>query len=83
MQGRQSLCVIIDRQPVICQLSVIHSLFIIVLADKGRRACENVDLGTCPHQVLAAALTLSQPGGTDYVHPILVSTPSFENHRRT
>ena len=26
-----------------------------------RRACGHVDVGTCPHQVLA--LTLSQPGG--------------------
>ena len=40
-------------------------------------------MGTCPHQVLAATLTLSQPGGgADYAHPILVSTPSFEGHRR-
>ena len=40
---------------------------------------------TCPHQVLAATLTLSQPGGgggADYAHPILVSTLSFESHRR-
>ena len=36
-------------------------------------------MGTCPHQVLAVTLTLSQPGGgADYAHPILVSTPSFE-----
>ena len=35
-----------------------------------------------PCQVLAATLTLSQPGGADYAHPILVSTPSFESHRR-
>ena len=27
-----------------------------------RRACGHVDVGTCPHQVLAATLTLSQPG---------------------
>ena len=32
-----------------------------------------MDVGTCPHQVLAATLTLSQPGGTDYAHPILGS----------
>ena len=38
-----------------------------------RRACGHVDMGTCPHQVLAATLTLSQPGGTDYAHPILMS----------
>ena len=37
----------------------------------------------CPHQVLAATLTLSQPGRADYAHPILVSTPSFESHRRS
>ena len=28
-----------------------------------RRACGHVDVGTYPHQVLAATLTLSQPGG--------------------
>ena len=28
-----------------------------------RRTCGHVDVGTCPHQVLAATLTLSQPGG--------------------
>ena len=43
----------------------------------------HVDVGTCPHQVLASTLTLSQPGGADYAHPILVSTPSFESNRRT
>ena len=47
-----------------------------------RRACGHVDVGTCPHQVLAAPLALSQPRGADYAHPILVSTPSFESHRR-
>ena len=26
-------------------------------------ACGHVDVGTCPHQVLAATLTLSHPGG--------------------
>ena len=48
-------------------------LFIISIAVMGvvdtfelgtiRRACGHVDVGTCPHQVLAATLTLSQPGG--------------------
>jgi hypothetical protein len=42
----------------------------------------DVDVGTCPNQVLADTLTLSQPEGADYAHPILVSTPSFESHRR-
>ena len=47
-----------------------------------RRACGHVDVGTCPHQVLAANFTLfQQGGGADSVHPILVSTPSFESHR--
>ena len=46
-----------------------------------RHACGHVDVGTCPHQVLTATLTLSQPGGADYAHPILVSTPSLESHR--
>ena len=32
-----------------------------------------------PHQILAAAKTLFQPGGGDYV---LMSPPSFESHRR-
>ena len=32
--------------------------------------------------VLAATLTLSQPAGADYAHPILVSTLSFKSHRR-
>ena len=27
-----------------------------------RRACGHVDVGTCPHQVLAVTLTISQPG---------------------
>ena len=40
-----------------------------------------MELGTCPHQVLAAALTLSQPRRADYACPIMVSTPSFESHR--
>jgi hypothetical protein len=31
---------------------------------------------------LAATLNLSQPRGADYAHPILMSTPSFESHRR-
>ena len=47
-----------------------------------RRACGHVDLGTRPHQVLASTLTLSQPRGADYDLPILMSTPSFESHRR-
>ena len=36
-----------------------------------------------PRQVLAATLTLSQPGGrgADEACAILVSTPSFESHR--
>jgi len=41
-----------------------------------RRACGRGDVGTCPHQVLAVTLTLSQPWGADYAHPILVSTPN-------
>ena len=42
-----------------------------------------VGMWTCPHQVLAAILTLSQPGGwADCAQTILVSTPGFESHRR-
>ena len=49
-----------------------------------RRACGHVDVGTCPHQVLAATLTLSQPRGARLCPPYtaLVSSPSFESHRR-
>ena len=49
-----------------------------------RPPCGHVVVGrTRPHQVLASTLTLSQQGGgADYVHPILVSTSSFESHRR-
>ena len=43
-------------------------------------ACGRGDMSTLI--VLAATLTLSQPRGADYAHPILVSTPSFESHRR-
>ena len=45
-----------------------------------RRACGHGDMGTGPHQVLAAILTLFRPGGTDYAHHILMY---IENHRRT
>ena len=31
--------------------------------NKAQWACGHVDVGTCPHQLLAATLTLSQPGG--------------------
>ena len=37
-----------------------------------------MDMGTRPHLVLAATSTLSQPGGADYTHDIMMSTPSFE-----
>ena len=47
-----------------------------------RCACGHVDVGTRPRQVLASTLTLSQPRGADYDLPILMSTPSFESHRR-
>ena len=47
----------------------------------GRRTCGSVDVGTSPHQVMAATLTLIRPGGTDYDHHILMSPPSFETHR--
>ena len=42
-----------------------------------------VGMWTCPHQVLAAILTLSQPGGgADCAQTILVSTPGFKSQRR-
>ena len=34
-----------------------------------RRACGLVDVGTCPHQVLATTLTLSQPRGGGRLRP--------------
>ena len=41
-------------------------------------------MGSCPHEVLAATLTLFQPGGgADCALHILMSPPSFENHKRT
>ena len=39
------------------------------------RACGHVDVGTCPHQVLAATLTLSQPGGGGQIMPTLYWCP--------
>ena len=39
-----------------------------------RRACGHVDEGMCPHQVLVATLTLSQPGGGQ-IMPILYWGP--------
>ena len=63
-----------NSQPIneICKYISTNVLF------NTRRACGPVDVGTCPHQALAATLTLSQPEGADYAHPILVSTPSFK-----
>ena len=46
-----------------------------------RCACGHGDMRTGPHKVLAATLTLFQPGGTDYAHRITASTPGFENLR--
>ena len=40
-----------------------------------RRACGHVDEGTCPHQVLAATLTLSQPGRGGQIMPTLYWCP--------
>ena len=49
-----------------------------------RRACGHVDVGTCPHQVLAATLTLSQPGGGGtpywYPHQVLKATGAPEDY---
>ena len=52
------------------------------ISDKLRPACGHGDIGTGPHQVLAATLTLFTPGGTDYAHHIPMSPPSFGTHRR-
>ena len=40
-----------------------------------RRACGHVDVGTCPHQVLSATLTLSQPRGGGQIMPSLYWCP--------
>ena len=37
--------------------------------DRLRKYCGHVDVGTCPHQVLAATLNLSQSRGADYLCP--------------
>ena len=42
--------------------------------------CGHVEVGTCPHQVLAATLTLFQPGEADYTHHIMMSPQRFESH---
>jgi hypothetical protein len=65
-----------------CTIFKLSSIELITTFIQVRRACGHVDVGTCPHQVLAATLTLYQPGRADYAHPILVSTPSFESPRR-
>ena len=39
-----------------------------------------VDMGTGPHQVLAATLTQFQPEGSDFAHLILMSPANFESH---
>ena len=53
-----------------------------VLRSIGPSAGTPVDVGTCPHQVLAVNLTLFQPGErADYAHHILMSPPPFESHR--
>ena len=39
--------------------------------NEGRLACGHGDMGTGPHQVLAATLMLFQPGGAYYAHPLL------------
>ena len=56
-----------------CRMSILENL------KHTRRACGHGDMGTGPHQVFAATLTLFQPGvgGSDYAHRILVSPPSF------
>jgi hypothetical protein len=42
-----------------------------------RRACEHVDVGTCPHQVFAATLTLFQPGVGRLCPPYTVVPTKF------
>ena len=40
-----------------------------------RHACGHVDMGACPHQVLADTLTLSQPRGGGQIMPTLYWCP--------
>jgi hypothetical protein len=42
-----------------------------------RRACGHVDVGTCPHKVLAATLTLFQPGVGRLCPPYTVVPTKF------
>ena len=58
-------------------------LLIWVVLEQSRRACGLGDVGTCPHQDLTATVALILPGGADYAHHILMSTPSFESHRHS
>ena len=50
-----------------------------------RHACVHLDVGTCPHQVLTATLTLFQPEGGGQIMPtiyILMSNSAYESNRR-
>ena len=45
--------------------------YILRYFDQMTQVCGHVDVGMCPHQVLAATLTLFQPGGP---HQVLKAT---------
>ena len=55
----QTMCQVITNQA----LEIKKLTWALFLFSSYRRACGHVDKGTCPHQVLAATLTLSQPRG--------------------
>ena len=85
--NRKSMCVLkwassLSSNPFATYLKDILSQSTKNTYSYSRHACGHGDVGTCPHQVFAVTLTLSQPGGgADYAHPILVSPTSFESHR--
>ena len=64
-------------------LAILYRVFLLLKNVFSGCFCAGAPVGmwTWGH-ALAATLILSQPGVADYAHPILVSTPSFESHRR-
>ena len=68
------------------KLSAAHMLILFPFYEKvatsdrsGSQACSKVGGrgGSRPPQILADQLTLSQPGGTHYPHPVLPAPPDF------
>ena len=59
-------------------MAEIHKVLLLILHEH-RRACGHVHVETCPHQVLAVTLTLSQPG---QIMPTLYWGPWLAKIRR-